>query len=404
MESQPTPESVATPTPNALPVPMPTPDPTQSAPVVARPWRVNEGLPCDENGPTTLPASPLDPAVVANVTPLGQMAGSHVTPTDHLYISHDRPNIFPPSYDVVSPADGQIVRIGTMSGYLRAASGGQGVIEDFRMIIEHSCTLFTIFIHVGTLDPEVLAVTGEIPVDGRGWYPSPDSPPVQVMAGQPVAKVGEHTFDFSLHDADVVLDGFVSPERYAGESWKIHTVDPFDYFEEPARTQLLGKNLRTAEPRGGKIDYDIDGRLVGNWFLDGVEGYAGAVGDGLPYWAAHLTIAYDHFDPAQLRVSIGAQTGIDESGCSQCGNVYAVAGNGPDPADISIASGEVKYELLGRVHVDPERVKTAADERVRLGVILAQMLDDRTIKVEVFPGVTPGQVAGFTEAASIYRR
>lgn len=28
---------------------------------------------------------------------------------------------------------------------------------------------------------------------------------------------------------------------------------------------MLGKNPRTAEPKGGRIDYDIDGRFVGNW-------------------------------------------------------------------------------------------------------------------------------------------
>ncbi len=369
-----------------------------------QPWREAPWLPCDEDGPTTLSASPLDPAAVRVVTPLGKMGTSHVTPTDHLYIRHDRPYAFPPPYDVVSPADGQIVRIGTMSGHLRPASGGQGQIEDYRMVIEHSCTLFTIFIHVGTLAPEVLAVTGEVVADGRGWYPSPESPPVQVRAGQPVAKVGEHTFDFSLHDANVALEGFVDPDRYAGESWKIHTVDPYDYFEEPVRSQLLQKNMRTAEPRGGKIDYDIDGRLVGNWFLDGVEGYAGSVGDGLPYWAAHLTIAYDLYDPAQVRVSIGAQTGIDEGPCSICGNVYAVAGDGPDPAGVSVASGAVTYELLGRLHVGPERELTAPDEQVRLGVLLTQLLDDRTIKVEVFPGVTPDQATDFTDAVSIYRR
>jgi len=32
---------------------------------------------------------------------------------------------------------------------------------------------------------------------------------------------------------------------------------------------LYGKNPRTVEPRGGKIDFDIDGVLSGNWFLEG---------------------------------------------------------------------------------------------------------------------------------------
>ncbi|MCH8908147.1 MAG: hypothetical protein IH840_13745 [Candidatus Heimdallarchaeota archaeon] len=34
---------------------------------------------------------------------------------------------------------------------------------------------------------------------------------------------------------------------------------------------MLEKNPRTVEPFGGKIDYDIDGRLIGNWYLQGFD-------------------------------------------------------------------------------------------------------------------------------------
>ncbi len=47
------------------------------------------------------------------------------------------------------------------------------------------------------------------------------------------------------------------------------TVDTFDYFDEPVKSQLLAKSLRIALPVGGKIDYDIDGKLIGNWFREG---------------------------------------------------------------------------------------------------------------------------------------
>lgn len=38
------------------------------------------------------------------------------------------------------------------------------------------------------------------------------------------------------------------------------------------------------------------------------------------------------------------------------------------------------------------------------GVVLFQLLDDRTLKVETFPGKTAAQVDGFTESALLYER
>ena len=45
------------------------------------------------------------------------------------------------------------------------------------------------------------------------------------------------------------------------DQWKPHVVDPFDHIDEPLRSQLLAFNARKTPPLGGKIDYDIDGRL-----------------------------------------------------------------------------------------------------------------------------------------------
>ena len=58
------------------------------------------------------------------------------------------------------------------------------------------------------------------------------------------------------------------PEHYAGEIWKIHTADPLNYYT----TELKGKRFQNTfeqQPISGKIDYDIDGKLVGNWFQEG---------------------------------------------------------------------------------------------------------------------------------------
>ena len=82
------------------------------------------------------------------------------------------------------------------------------------------------------------------------------------------------------------------PEHYEAEAWKIHTDDMFAYFVEPIKSQLMAKNIRQKEPRAGKIDYDVDGKLVGNWFVENSGGYKGG-GFGERYWSTHLAFVYD---------------------------------------------------------------------------------------------------------------
>ena len=261
---------------------------------------------CAKDGPTTLSASPIDPAVLTSITPLGRMSTKHVTPTNHISLRFEQPRTYPPTYDIVAPADGQIVRISTQN--LRPAPAGQpGFIMEYLLVIWHSCTLSTTLWDLGGLPPAILEVTGDLPADSS-WYPSRDTPPIQVQAGQVIGRVSpdQTVMDFAVQDTDIVLSGFVMPSRYDGEPWKIHTVDPFDYFEEPVRSRLLENVLRTAEPRGGKIDYDIDGRLVGNWFLDGTVGYGSRID--------RLAIAYDHIDPTQIRISMVAGIQPEEDG------------------------------------------------------------------------------------------
>ena len=110
---------------------------------------------------------------------------------------------------------------------------------------------------------------------------------------------------------------------------------------------------------------------------------------------------YDHYDPTLIRISIGAETGIISEGC--CPGTYGVRGNAPDPAVITLDSGLVKYEPLGGLSDNPY-VSAGNDERRTLGVFLAQMLDNRTIKVEVVLDRTADEVDGFSDSARIYRR
>ena len=67
-------------------------------------------------------------------------------------------------------------------------------------------------------------------------------------------------------------------------------------------------------------------------------------------------------------------------------------GDQPDPREVSVDSGMVTYLLTPSTTNDSD------------GVALVEMIGDRTVKVEVFPGLTPDEVVGFTDAVRVYER
>jgi hypothetical protein len=93
---------------------------------------------------------------------------------------------------------------------------------------------------------------------------------------------------------------------------------------------------------------------------------------------------------------------------------YAVRANTPNPANVSIESGPIAYELVryeywaGTTYWDRvslvKNLRAVPDDSPVHGVVLFELLTDRTLKVETFAGKTTAQVDGFTAAALIYKR
>jgi hypothetical protein len=355
---------------------------------------------CEGLEPVVLTAPPADPEDLDYIFPMGLMFGAHVTPVDHQYYYWDDVHASLGQYAVYSPADGYVVEV----SYLE---------NDYRLVIEHSCNLYSIFIHLEKLIGALADLEGQVD------FNHPQYVRVPVVAGEAIAlDGGTNGFDFSLHDAGVVLTGYVTPENYWVEPWKIHTVDPYDYFEAAVRDQLLTKNVRQVEPLGGKIDYDIPGRLIGNWFVQGSNGYQGVIQSEGPiqpdqqigYWSTHLAIAPDPIDPGAMMASFGSFDGATAQ--------YALAGDYLHPAEVFVDSGVVKYKLVtwGYIHAGDaspwgglER-EMATDivlmryENQVMGTVLFQLLEDDLLKMEAFPGQRAAEVEGFTENAVIYTR
>jgi hypothetical protein len=325
-----------------------------------------------------------------SITPYGLVIGGHVTPIDHQYFNPARRDSLHDAYEVYAMADATIVDIQSRASFW----GG----DEYRLVFSMSCTLFYYYDLVTVLVPDVKAEfdkrqSGEIQ-DLR----------VPVKEGQLIGRIGGQTLDFAVWDTESILDGLVVPEHYAHEPWKIHTVDPLDYYTDELKVELLKKYLRTAPPISGKIDYDVDRRLIGNWFLVGTDGYGGGGED--PYWRGHLSLAPNHIDPTAFIVSFGNFGGEALQ--------FAVKGNSPNPAEVSKETGLVKYNLVRYNYREPngqfwDRESLARDLKLSPsgkieGCALFKLLDERVLKVESFPGKKCSQVTGFTKRASLYER
>ncbi len=337
---------------------------------------------------------------VSYLLPYGMLAGGHVTPIDHMYFEPLDRSLGRDIYEVRAVQDGVIYSLQPRDINVDT---GQAKQREWRMDIAHSCTFTSYFDLLTSIDPALEAEWSKTLGPGRpGWNGIP------IKAGQLVGRIGAQTLDFGVYDYEVTLPGLVVPSHYT-EPWKVHTVDPFPYFPKDVRDALLKKMLRQAEPRAGKIDYDVDGRLVGNWFQQGTNGYAGL--DQRKYWDGHLALVPDGLDSTQWRFSIGNFSGDPRQ--------FGVKGNAPDPRAISVETGLVKYELTDNEHYarnDPTRhglgtgcVRPGDDIASRnlgqvLGVVLLQMTGTRTLKCEVFPGKSAAEVAGFTLAVKMYER
>lgn len=343
---------------------------------------------------------------IAYIVPMGAMIGAHVTPIDHVYVYYPETSERPVGddrYPVPSPAAGTVVEVSMFA-------------SDYRVVIEHSCDLYSVYIHVQRLVGPLASIEGTVSF-GKHW-----SGRIPVQAGEAFATDGgQPGYDYSLFDQKVSL-GFANRSSYDRfEQWKPYTADPFERLAEPVRSALLAKNLRRVAPFGGRIDYDQPGTAAGNWFVEGTNGYFGRLqnqtdGPIRPdqqrgYWDTHLALAPDPIDPSFTIVSMGGWDG---------GRVvqYGVKGNAPAPSEVTAASGVVAYELVSYQYVtasgapwvssEPGR-NPAFDPGLRArggdqvhGVLLVQVQADGSLLVEAFPGRRAADVPGFTDAKVRY--
>jgi len=397
--------------------------PTPTAALLNQMWSRGQAK---GKGPVKLQSFPLRLDDIGYIIPLGNMQSGHTTPSDHIYFvpkgatnqfqgnmrgrgqrSVPRPGQgngqgtgvdtrdFSRLYDVIAVADGFIV----MLQWRPNPQGGQARYDptvfdravDLKVFIEHSAHVWSYVDHLIEVDASIMKQ-----VPGGVQPGQPVNVRIPVKAGQVIGKVGNQTFDFALIDTATTRKGFVKPEQFLKrDPQKPHVVDPFDYIAEPLRGELIRKSARKVPPFGGRIDYDLDGRLIGNWYEQGTGGYAG-LNRRIDYWVGHLSIVYHHLDPKIIVLSIGNYDGRAAQ--------FWVKDNKPDPATIGEKDGVVKYELIHGQLGSTGQLQKRPDADAVQGVVLAQLLPDRKLKFEAFPGKTGAEVKSFTIAAKVYER
>lgn len=341
---------------------------------------------CTGTGSKELTRLPMDESDYAMILPYGLMVGGHVTPIDHQYFSPTIFNSPRDTYPVYAMADSKIVDI-------QPRTNDRGT--EYRFVFTMSCTFLYYYDLVTSLAPDIKASFDKHQFN------------IDVKAGQLVGKIGGQTLDFAVWDTTKPLKNFINSKSYEGEVWKIYTADPLDYYSPAAKAEALSKYIRTTAPLSGRIDYDIDGKLIGNWFVKDSGGYAGPGGGVNGYWAGHLSIAPEYIDNSATIVSFGSWSG---------GEAKQFAVKEPvDPATIGVETGLVKYEVYGYQEVKSDGLRWDSmslyhDPKVKInegefgGCVLLQLTDTRVLKVEQFAGKKCASVTAFTAAAKTYVR
>jgi hypothetical protein len=287
---------------------------------------------------TVLPTAPV-PGL--SLTALGSLnPPGHTLPTDHVYLyswdlSQRNPQVQQGTRNVYMPATGNLFQKLQTSGPLGDWKLSFRATDNFYFYLDHVLptiamnvdSTYTAGTLIGTTDPGA-------------------------------------TLDLGAYDATVTHDGFLVPERYGFAT--THYVSPWKYFSPALQPAIYAQLYRApgVADKDGKIDFSVAGKLVGDWFLQGmpVDSTLGPYG-----WPRTVAFVYDYYDPSIVRLSIGGTIGIV--------GMWATDSTAPRPENVTTASGIVTYPVINPFDGGPP-----------IGYMLVQMTTDTQIRIEYFMG------------------
>ncbi|HVO32625.1 MAG TPA: hypothetical protein VMU17_01840, partial [Elusimicrobiota bacterium] len=153
-------------------------------------------------------------------------------------------------------------------------------------------------------------------------------------------------------------------------------------FAEPLRATLYAMVTRTTPDYLGEnekdgIDcFDVPDTVSGNWAAQGSD----SNWQNSDSWPQQLAFVYDPVYASQIRIVFGGMHGSQNFG--PLGS-WAVQPGALPPASVTPATGAYGYQIY---YWDP----SYGTESSVQGLLMAQLLDGETLKVEYFPGTAPG--------------
>lgn len=356
---------------------------------------------CDDRDANIQYALTPNPDDIALMLPLGMLSTKHVTPVSHSYIQFKNTSVS--ANDIIAQADGFIVRIEGMPG-------------DYGMVIQYSCDLYGQYGHLDSLAGPVADLDGTQIGYGKG---NPEMR-VPVKAGDVVGRAGEIRTDWQMSDQRVSLPNLQIRNYVRQDFWKVHSVSALDYLPSNIKAVISPKLMRQAEPRVGKIDYDVEGTASGVWFVSGTCYYIGRCEDyDMPYvkfsdqrgyWDTHMSMVPAALDPSVTLVGKGLVS-------SKGAEVFALREN-LSPTSIKFGDAPRIFELVDFVYRSPDgKIWDPNDQSVAfypsvaiekksdtVGVLLVQVTGDNTLKAELRFGSNASKSAEFTAAAQEFER
>ena len=320
------------------------------------------------------------------------MGEPNVLPKDHGGFVLKNPYVLPAGVPVLAVADGVVIMASHGTRAIPSIPDAPQALwgteyEDHLLELKVSKNVTVNYAHVSAFHPAIAAQIGDLPKDEVGHHVE-----VVVKAGDTLGFVGPHAaMDFSATDRSLNLN-FLNPSRYPGDH--IYSADVLSYFREPVLSQLLSITLRQEPPRGGKVDYDVAGRIAGNWFLEGTTNYV--------QWSRQLAIVYHHIYSDRITIADGSPM-RDVPGNENPGrpDIYWVKGNTPLPETIDVGDGMVKYRLIP-VHDPNDPNPYIEEQQPVVGEMLVHMINEGSMRIEFFKGTSAP--ATFTSQAKVYVR
>lgn len=313
--------------------------------------------------------------------------GVDVIPKPHGGAMPKHFGLYPTTTPIYAMADGQIIGAGKYY-----TDTPLGPLAEHILVIKYSTTLTVKYGHVGELSEKI---SSQLPALTER---SDNVLTIPITAGDTIAWTFSYSaLDILLMDNSQQLN-YLYPEILGPENR--YSADLTDYYREPLRSAILDLCIREEEPRWGKVDYDVAGKMIGIWYY---------TGDYNDVHSQQLGIAYKSMHPSRIALCDGyANYDLGVRG------TYAILGNEPKPETIGPESGLIKYEVFLFADWDQPTDSTfvlrdISDLDVNnalhtKGTYLLQMLDEETLKVEPFYDKTPDEVEAFTASARIYTR